>query len=90
MHVAAGTWWWAVAVAVAAFGTWRWARAPRRGKRLTPISDGWGQPLQFRPGPALLPEHDALPCEDEAVRWRRQRVTIHAYAAARASAPRSA
>ena len=38
---------------------WAWWRAPRFGKELTPITDGGTQPIQFRPGPPPLPEHDA-------------------------------
>jgi hypothetical protein len=46
----------AVVVAAAA---WTWLRAPRRGKEFTPITDGWDSPIQFLPGPPLLPDHDA-------------------------------
>jgi hypothetical protein len=38
---------------------WAWWRAPRFGKDLTPITDGRIVPIQFRPGPPPLPEHDA-------------------------------
>jgi hypothetical protein len=38
---------------------WMWWRAPHFGKQLTPITDGLAQPIQFRPGPPPLPEHDA-------------------------------
>jgi hypothetical protein len=49
-----------VAAAVVAIPLlWAWWRAPRFGKDLTPITDGRIQPIQFRPGPPPLPEHDA-------------------------------
>ncbi|MFL5303475.1 MAG: hypothetical protein ACJ79R_24390 [Anaeromyxobacteraceae bacterium] len=41
---------------------WTWGRGSRRARGLVPLEGGWGEPLRFRPGPALLPEHD-----DEAV-----------------------
>ena len=37
---------------------WTWRRGSRRGRGLVPLEGGWGEPLRFWPGPALLPEHD--------------------------------
>lgn len=45
--------------AVALALLWRWRRSRRFGKLLTPITDGRFQPIEFRPGPPPLPEHDA-------------------------------
>ena|SRR5690349_21328006 len=37
---------------------WTWRRGSPRARGLVPLEGGWGVPLRFRPGPALLPEHD--------------------------------
>jgi hypothetical protein len=52
-------------VATAARMLWTWLRGSRRAHSLVPFDGGWGQPLQFRPGPALLPEYD----DDGALAW---------------------
>jgi hypothetical protein len=44
---------------VAAPMLWLWWRAPRPAKDLAPMLGGRWEPVQFRPGPAPLPEHDA-------------------------------
>jgi hypothetical protein len=43
---------------VAAPMIWLWWRAPRQAKDLAPMLGGSWQPVQFRPGPTPLPEHD--------------------------------
>jgi hypothetical protein len=49
----------AALVLMAAPMLWVWWRSPRQGKDLAPMLGGRWEPVQFRPGPAPLPEHDA-------------------------------
>jgi hypothetical protein len=73
----------ALVVAAVARMLWTWGRGSRRARRLVPLDGRWGQPLQFRPGPALLPEYDddaAIACVQPRVRRKHVR-TVPASAA---------
>jgi hypothetical protein len=55
----------ALVVAVVGRMLWTWRGGSRRGRGLVPLEGGWGEPLRFWPGPALLPEHD----DDREMPW---------------------